>query len=174
MVPTKFIEMMAVVWTQWWLWIFWFLVLICCLHNANLGFSSGMIWMSPRVFCLCDDWLGAECGMCAQRLTRHPSNPNNTFGRWLYTTDAHPLSFSYDPHKSKKMKTCCDVTSKIGFWRICCDKSLIKVVYFSVANVRWSTGKDAHTLIAVSWPWCEKILTQKLLPNIIMVSAMPN
>lgn len=47
--------MKAAVWTRWLLRIFWSLALICCWHNVNLDFSSGMIWMNPwfaLLFCL--------------------------------------------------------------------------------------------------------------------------
>lgn len=49
-------------------------------------------------------------------------------------TDTH-THFLTIPSKAKthQMKTYWDVTSKIGFQRICCVKSLIKLVYFSTA-----------------------------------------
>lgn len=51
-----------------------------------------------------------------------------------HTTLCHFLT-SPRKQKTHQMKTCCDVTFKIGFQRICCDKSFIKLVYFSTAYV---------------------------------------
>lgn len=42
------------------------------------------------------------------------------------------------------MKTCWDMTSPIGFQGICCDKSLMKLVYFSAAYVCNNTAFESQ------------------------------
>lgn len=124
--------MKASVLTQWLFRIFCSLALICCSMGImwTLTFHPGWFGWFESLGCI--TFLSVT-----DRRVLMQTHPNNSLGGRFHKTDVHPLSFPYVPTKAKthQMKTCCDVTSKIGFQRICCDESLIKLVYFSTAYV---------------------------------------